>query len=61
MWQKAGGELFSPGVARAFTVVAAWSTHYRYVPGVIDLKIVVEFVNACENFLRWANERIDHG
>jgi HEPN domain-containing protein len=60
-WIRAGGERFSQAVAHAFRMVTAWSTDYRYVPGVVEYRIANQFLKDCESVVRWAEGRVAHG
>jgi hypothetical protein len=61
LWAAAGGEPFSRELTRAFATVAAWSTDYRYVPGIIEYETADEFLQASKKLIRWADGRLPHG
>jgi HEPN domain len=53
-----GGIRFPPAVARAFTLVSDWSTELRYDPSSIDPEEADAFLDAADEIIKWADERI---
>jgi HEPN domain-containing protein len=55
---KKGGPSLPREIAHCFIIVGSWSTALRYQPGMTRRKIAVEFLEAAEKIIRWADGRM---
>jgi HEPN domain-containing protein len=54
----AGGSPPPPTIVKSFLLVAAWATDLRYRAGAIRLRDAEKFLQATEEILHWADERL---
>lgn len=53
-----GGAKFPKNISRDFTLVSAWSTKLRYLPKTMKAKEADRILEAAEQIIRWADERL---
>ena len=52
------GPPFPQRILERFVLVSTWSTDFRYRPGTIEQRDAVDFFNAADEIIKWADGRM---